>query len=160
MTSMSRDSNLETDGNYQIGSYKVTTHSKNKIGFYDRLTFKETSAPLSESVVKGAINGTDTLRFPAFDITLPIIDLAGNRYTNGTDFTVSPAGAVSWNGSSHRQPPTGMAYGVSYLTQWRMLSTEIAHDVRATHSQLGTPSPVYRELGRQCICTLEWLFSI
>ncbi|VVB53219.1 Uncharacterised protein [uncultured archaeon] len=160
MTALGRDSSLEPDGNYQIGSYKVTTHSRNKIGFYDRLTFLETSSPLSESVLKGDADGTDSLRFPAFTVDLPIIDRAGNRYTNGTDFSLSSAGEIVWNGSSHRQPPTGMAYGISYMTQWRMLSTEYSHDVRATHTQLGTPTPVYRELGRQCICRLEWFFDI
>jgi len=160
MTSIGRDSDSEQDGVYQAGSYKVTTHSKNKIGFYDRLTFLETSAPISESITKGATNGTDKLRFPAFSIDLPIIDMSGNRYYVGQNFTLSAAGEVVWNVPSAPQPTTGIAYGVAYMTQWRMLSTEYSHDIRATHTQLGSPTPVYRELGRQCICRLEWFFNI
>lgn len=160
MTSLGRDNDLAQDGIYQIGSYKVTTHSSHKIGFYDRLTFTETSAPLTESVTKGVAGGADSLRFPAFLIQLPIIDIDGLYYTNGPDFTLNASGQVVWNGPSSRQPSTGKAYGINYLTQWRMLSTEYSHDIRATHVQLGTSSPIFVELARQCICRLEWFFDI
>ncbi len=160
MQSMTRDFDLKEDGIYQIGDYKVTTHSSNKIGFYDRLTFLETSAPLTETVEKGAADGTDSFRFPASNILLPIIDRAGNYYNMTTDFTLDASGKVVWDGPSHRQPPTGMFYGVNYMTQWRMLSTEYSHDIRATHVQLGTTSPIFVELARQAICKLEWFFNI
>ena len=162
MTSLGRQHNLEEDGIYQLGSYKVTTHSRNKIGFYDRLTFTECSSPLSEVVTKGAAGGSDSLRFPAYSVDLPIIDLQGNRYNVGADFQINSAGQIVWSGTTQpqRQPSTGSAYGISYMTQWRMLSTEYSHDIRATHAQLGTGSPIFVELARQCLCRLEWFFEI
>jgi hypothetical protein len=161
MTSLARSKNLEEDGIYQIGSYKVTTHSSHKIGFYDRLTFTECSAPLTETIIKGAADGTDSTRFPAYEINLPIIDINGTQYTNGADFQITASGQISWVGTTQpqRQPATGDAYGINYLTQWRMLATEYSHDIRATHAQLGTGAPVFVELARQCVMRLEWMFE-
>lgn len=157
MQSMTRDSELKEDGIYQAGAYKVTTHSSNKIGFYDRLTFQDTSAPLSETIQKGPANGTDSLRFPASAINLPIIDRAGNQYAINVDFVISASGAITWGGGN--QPPTGMFYGVSYMTQWRMLIVEYPHDIRAGNVQNGTTTPVFVEFCRQAVGKLEWFFA-
>lgn len=160
MTSIGRNFDLREDGIYQMGSYKVTTHSSNFIGFYDRLSFQDTSAPLSETIIKGVSGGSDSLRFPAYAINLPIIDLAGNYYYNGPDFTLNAAGQITWNGSSGRQPSTGTAYGSAYMTQWRMLSTEYSHDVRGARIMLDSSSPVYVPLARQIVARLEWFYNI
>jgi hypothetical protein len=161
MTSLGRNFNLEEDGIYQVGTYKVTTHSEYKIGFYDRLTFTESTAPFSQTIVKGALGGTDVLRFPAITVNLPIIDINGIQYTNGPDFQITATGDIQWVGTTQpqREPAVGASYGIAYNTQWRMLSTEYAHDIRDTHVQLGTGSPVFVKMARQCLCRLEFFFD-
>lgn len=158
MQSMTRDSTLKEDGIYQAGAYKITTHSSNKLGFYDRLTFQNTSAPLSETIQKGAPNGTDSLRFPASAINLPIIDRDGILYYFNIDFILNASGQIVWGGGN--QPSSGKFYGVSYMTQWRMLIIEYPHDIRAGQVQLGTNTPVFVEFCRQAIGKLEWFFGI
>jgi hypothetical protein len=160
MQSMGRDFNLQEDGIYQLGNYKITTHSSNKIGFYDRLTFIESTAPLSESLIRSSTSNTDATRFPIASINLPIIDRAGNYYTNGPDFTLNAGGQIVWNGPSGRKPQNGMYFGVGYFTCIRLLATEFAHDIRSTHTLLGSSTPVFVELARQTIGRLEWFFDI
>lgn len=160
MQSMTRNSDLKEDGIYQAGAYKVTTHSSNKVGFYDRLTFEDTSAPLSETIQKGAANGADSVRFPASSIVLPIIDRSGIYYYVNKDFTVNASGQIQWGVAGGKQPTTGVFYGVTYFTQWRMLFVEYPHDIRAESIQLGTPTPVFTEFCRQGVAKLEWFFGI
>lgn len=159
ITRIQRNSNLNQDGNWEQGMMLVSTQSQNKIGFYDRLIFQESTVSFSQAIKKGAPNGVDTLRFPAISVSLPIVDFFGVTYVFGTDFGLDASGNVKWSGFSGKQPSTDSSYGIVYLTQMRGLIVDYPHAIRGQQIQQGTTTPLYKDFPLQTVMKLEFFFN-
>lgn len=159
ITRIQRNSNLNQDGVWEQGTMMVSTQSQNKIGFYDRLIFQESTIAFSQAIKKGASGGTDELRFPAIDVQIPIVDFEGNTYEFGIDFGLNASGNVIWGGFSNKQPNTNSSYGIVYLTQMRGLIVDYPHAIRGQQVQIGTTVPLYKDFPLQTIMKLEFFIS-
>jgi hypothetical protein len=159
ITRMKRESELNQDAIWEAGVFFISSMAKNKLGFYDRLTFQDSTVPFSQPILKGASGGTDILRFPAVDIALPIIDFDGNKYQFNTDFGLDASGNIQWGGFSGTQPSTGKSYSVVYLTNPRILVVDYPHAIRGQLTQNFSPVPTYQDFPIQTMGKLEFFFD-
>jgi hypothetical protein len=159
ITRMSRNSNLGQDAIWEIGMFFITSLSTTKLGFYDRLTFNDSTVPFSQALTKGANNGVDDLKFPAISVDLPIVDYNGNKYKYGVDFGLDSNGNIKWGGFSNTQPPTGTNYALVYETAPRILIVDYAHAVRGQKVLNGSLAPTYQDFPLQTMGKLEFFFN-
>ncbi len=156
---MTKNTNLNVEGTWEIGTFLISTRSENKVSFYDRLIFQDSVVPFSQALKKGPLNGTDELRFPATDIVLPIIDFDGIKYTYGTDFGLDSDGNIVWGGFSGSQPAVNTSYSVLYSTHPRILIVEYPHSVRGQLIQKAASVPQYEDFPLQTLGKLEFFID-
>lgn len=159
ITRIKRESELGNDAIWEAGVFYISSQASNKLGFYDRLTFQDSTVPFSQPILKGARDGVDELRFPATEVDLPIIDFNGVKYAFDVDFGLDNEGNIIWGGFSGKQPSTGTSYGVVYQTNPRILIVDYPHGIRGQLIQ-HQASVQYQDFPLQTIGKLEFFFDI
>ena len=116
------------------------------MGFWDRLTHKNSQVRYSEIIIKGERRGTDKLKF--IPLKVDVLRTTTQEYDYGIDFTFDKVtDKIDWTPPGN-EPNRGEQYTVDYFTHPRWIVIDLPNVLRDTFvkskraGETFTPMPV------------------